>query len=86
MAAYRYGISVGDIEELAEKQDNSCAICGTHRDDIPHAAFKYNPLVIDHDHKTGKVRGLLCPTCNNMLGHAKDNIQVLASAITYLTR
>ena len=84
-AASRYGVSVGDIEALAEKQGNRCAICDTHKDDIPHTAFKYNPLVIDHDHSTGAVRGLLCPTCNSMLGHAKDDVSILAGAIKYLT-
>jgi hypothetical protein len=84
-AAARYGVSIGDIEALAEKQGHSCAICGTHKDDIVHASFKYNPLVIDHDHATGAVRGLLCSTCNNMLGHAKDDVNLLANAIAYLT-
>ena len=83
--AARYGSTVGDIEALAEKQENSCAICGTHRDDIVHASFKYNPLVVDHDHATGAVRGLLCSTCNSLLGHAKDDVHILASAIAYLT-
>jgi hypothetical protein len=71
---------------MKEEQGNRCAICKTHADDIPHATFKYNPLVIDHCHSTGHVRGLLCPTCNNMLGHAKDNVAVLAAAIEYLSR
>ena len=84
-AAKRYGCTVGDIAALAEKQGNRCAICNTHRNDITHASFKYNPLVIDHDHSTGAVRGLLCPTCNNLLGHAKDNVATLAGAIAYLT-
>lgn len=84
-AAARYGVTVGDIEALAEKQGHRCAVCDTHKDDIPHASFKHNPLVIDHCHSTGKVRGLLCPTCNIMLGHAKDNVRLLSRAITYLS-
>ncbi len=85
-AAARYGVSVGFITELVERQNHCCAICGTHQDDIPHATFKHNPLVIDHDHETGEVRGLLCPTCNNGLGHFKDSVKTLANAISYLTR
>ena len=84
-AASRYGVTVGDIEELRVSQDNSCAICGIPADEIPHKTFKYNPLVIDHDHITGKVRGLLCPTCNSLLGHAKDSEGILQAAIRYLT-
>lgn len=85
-AARRYGLTVGDIESLKATQGNRCAICKTHADDIPHATFKHNPLVIDHDHLTGRVRGLLCPTCNLVLGHAKDNVTLLADAISYLTK
>lgn len=84
-AASRYGLSIGEVLALAEKQGHCCAICGTHKDDIPHEAFKHNPLVIDHDHETGRVRGLLCPSCNLVLGHAKDDVKVLAQAISYLT-
>lgn len=85
-AAARYGLTVGEVEAIAEKQRHCCAICGVHKDDIPHSAFKHNPLVIDHDHATGEVRGLLCPSCNLILGHAKDDVNVLAKAIAYLTR
>ena len=84
-SAARYGVTVGDIERIKEDQGNRCAICKTHADDIPHASFKHNPLVIDHCHTTGQVRGLLCPTCNVMLGHAKDNVALLSAAITYLS-
>ena len=85
MAAARYGITVGEVERMKEDQDNRCAICKTHAEDIPHASFKHNPLVIDHCHTTGHIRGLLCPTCNSMLGHAKDNVAILSAAITYLS-
>lgn len=79
-------MTVGDIEKLKEEQGNRCAICGTHADDIPHANFKHNPLVIDHCHTTGKVRGLLCPTCNSGLGHFHDDVGKLANAIAYLSK
>jgi hypothetical protein len=80
----RYNVSLEYIEELKQKQECKCAICGIHEDDIEHKAFKHNPLVIDHDHESGAVRGLLCSGCNSLLGHAKDNPQVLIQAVAYL--
>jgi Recombination endonuclease VII len=41
---------------------------------------------IDHDHVTDEPRGLLCPNCNLLLGHAHDSAEILAKAISYLTR
>ena len=52
---------------------NLCCICGEKQE-----------LVIDHDHRTGKVRGLLCGSCNKGLGFFKDNKKYLNSAIKYL--
>jgi hypothetical protein len=83
-AARRYNITVGEIDAMRERQDNSCAICKTKAEDIPHASFTTNPLVVDHCHTTGKVRGLLCPTCNAGLGHFKDSFSMLLSAASYI--
>ena len=41
-------------------------------------------LAVDHNHTTGKVRGLLCSNCNTLLGKAKDNVNILQAAIDYL--
>ena len=85
-AAKRYNITVGAVEELHIKQKDCCAICGIHSSDIPHKQFTHNPLVIDHCHSTGEVRGLLCPTCNSGLGHFKDNPEMLISAAQYILK
>lgn len=69
-----YGLQKGEAQLLLEKQNNVCAICNTFSD-------KWH---IDHDHITLKIRGILCPSCNLLLGHAKDNINILAKAIVYL--
>lgn len=65
--------------ELYELQRGRCAICRT-----PHKA-RLAPLVIDHDHATGCVRGLLCATCNTALGQFQDRVDVLRRAVEYLT-
>ena len=75
---YQYGISLKDFEYLLVKQGSQCAICG-------------NPLldkttVIDHDHLSGKIRGILCRLCNIGLGSFLDNPYVLNKAREYLER
>lgn len=75
-----YGISLEDFEDMLQSQSNRCAICGfsfdyTRQSKGPH---------VDHDHKTGKVRMILCRFCNNLLGYANDDVRILESAITYL--
>ncbi len=69
-----YGISYEDYNSMLEKQNYSCLICRS----------KPETLHVDHCHKTGKVRGLLCSTCNTALGHAKDDIEILKKMIEYL--
>lgn len=67
-----------DYENLLEKQNYACAICGITTEEID------KKLVIDHDHETLKVRGLLCWRCNSGLGFFQDNQAHLAMAIEYL--
>lgn len=57
-----YGLTWQEYEGLYDKQRGSCAICGILQDDLKQR------LAVDHDHKTGEVRGLLCFRCNLMLG------------------
>lgn len=72
-----------DGEHLLRKQKGRCGICHAalfrgHR----HARAAH----LDHDHKTGHVRGWLCSTCNVGLGHFCDNVKLLQSAVKYLKR
>lgn len=72
-----YGVPVGSYKRLYEAQDGRCYICR-------RATGKTRRLAVDHDHKTGKVRGLLCGTCNKMLGHARDDPSFFGWAMAYL--
>lgn len=76
-----FGIAIEDFEERLAIQNGQCAICGhTDRSDP-----KFFP-VVDHCHKTGRVRGLLCVNCNHGLGKFKDDAGRLLSAVSYLHR
>ena len=69
-----------DYETLLDKQNNACAICGITAQEIG------KKLIIDHNHETLKIRGLLCWRCNSGLGFFKDSQSHLAMAIEYLVK
>jgi hypothetical protein len=71
----RYGITIDRYDAMYEQQEGKCAICRAEDSD---------QFAVDHCHKTGKVRGLLCRSCNLGIGQLKDDIEVLSNAITYL--
>ena len=73
-----YGLTQLDVRRMREDQLGGCAIC--HRELRPVMEH------VDHDHKTGRVRGLLCGRCNLGLGHFLDDPGLLLSAMTYLKR
>lgn len=74
----KYGITIEDYNKMFDLQKGKCAICGSHQDNLKFV------LCVDHDHTTGKVRGLLCHNCNAGIGNLKDNIDLLSKAIEYL--
>ena len=76
-----YGLSLEDYNTMLKDQNHKCAICGTDEVD----AFK-SLLFVDHDHETGKVRGLLCHHCNTALGKFKDSTEILKQAIAYVEK
>lgn len=76
----KYGITLDKYIELFNFQNGCCAICRRSEKDM------LKSLCIDHNHLTGKIRGLLCHNCNNMLGHAKDDFIILENAILYLNQ
>lgn len=74
----RYGITVADYDRMFTEQGGKCAIC--------RGDSCYENLAVDHDHKTGAIRGLLCQNCNAGIGNLKDDPLVLEAAIAYLRR
>ena len=78
-----YGVSLEDYARMLNEQGGVCAICGqpeTAKDRIGNP----KDLGVDHDHATGKVRGLLCARCNTALGLLGDNAMLASQAAQYL--
>lgn len=71
-----YGISSDDYYKILDGQSGGCAICGKNTNG--------DMLAVDHDHKNGEVRGLLCHRCNTALGLVDDCAEVLRKMIAYL--
>lgn len=78
----QFGIDRTEYDELLVSQEDGCAICG--RSSSGSSQFKR--LVVDHDHTTGKVRGLLCDPCNRGIGLLQDDPSVIQKAIDYLNK
>ena len=74
-----YGITLFDIERMKDEQDGKCSICLTEFILIPSKR-----ICVDHDHKTGEVRGILCASCNTALGLLKDDVDRMTRAVQYL--
>jgi hypothetical protein len=72
-----YKISVEEYDKLYELQNGKCKVCGG----INNSGRR---LSIDHDHKTGKIRGLLCIKCNSAIAQVNDNINLLLKLAIYL--
>ena len=70
----KFGLTVEEYSAMIEKQDNKCKICGCDMNK-PH---------VDHNHKTGKVRHLLCHQCNTALGLLKEDTRILQNMISYI--
>lgn len=76
----KYKLTQEDVILMHEKRNFKCDICNQNTN------HRYDKLCVDHCHKTDKVRGLLCFSCNTLLGNAKDSIEILKNAIKYLEK
>lgn len=79
----KYGLTPQEFSSLLESQESECLICSSKLEDM----FKHTEgkrAVVDHCHDTGKVRGILCGTCNTGIGNLQDSTKLLEKAIEYL--
>jgi len=86
----KYNITIKEYKKRLEQQKNRCAICGINFDILKKIKLNQVPGIgnprIDHNHKTGKIRGLLCDDCNTALGSFQDNPLILIKAAKYLKK
>lgn len=80
----RYGISVEDFHKMMEVQEGKCLICSFEFCVSAEMSDLFKVACIDHCHDSGKVRGLLCRSCNSGLGQFKDSAALLEEAAKYL--
>lgn len=79
----RFNISIDDYNKMFLKQRGVCKICGNPETQTDKKG-KLKWLVVDHNHDTGEIRGLLCSACNKGIGLLGDSIPTLESAVKYL--
>src|SRR5258708_1372060 len=83
-----YGISMDEYSALSHAQDDVCAICKrpeAYRPGRSKRTENVKPMLhVDHDHATGKIRGLLCSRCNNALGNLQDDPKRIKAMLKYL--
>ena len=77
---YYYGITLPQYNSILEKQGGGCAICGS----INNKGGVGKSLCVDHDHDSGKIRGILCSTCNRAIGQFNDDVETVKQAVAYL--
>ena len=79
-----FGLSLGEYDSMLDAQGGVCLICGG----TEGRKYRGVPtrLAVDHDHKTGKVRGLLCYRCNSVLAFVNDDVDLLQTHINYINK
>lgn len=78
----KYGCTLEQYNAMLVAQEGKCNIC----DKLHNPAVKRGRLFVDHDHKTGAIRGLLCGACNSALGYFLDDTRIMSEAIAYIIR
>jgi hypothetical protein len=80
----KYGLTSAEYDAMCRAQNNRCAVC--RNPETAKYKGRLKRLAVDHDHVTGRVRGLLCQACNVLLGNCRENVLTLQAAIQYLLR
>lgn len=88
---WKYGLTQQEFRKILALQEGKCAVCGTQSSDVERPGFtrsgkKNKGLVVDHDHNTGAIRGLLCDRCNRAIGLLRESAMVLAKAAAYVEK
>ena len=79
-----YNITLDEFKNISINQEDKCAICYVHISEISGKHKK--TLCVDHCHKTGKVRGLLCDKCNRAIGLLNEDISIIKNAMRYIIK
>lgn len=75
---HKYKMTVSEYDQLLESQNGCCFVCKRTPEQLGKRLF------VDHNHSTGKVRGLLCPRCNSLLSAFNENVALACNAVEYL--
>ena len=81
-----YGIDLTQYIDMQEEQCGKCAICGNPETEMDSRSGEARDLAVDHNHKTGQIRALLCRGCNQGLGNFQEDLSRLEAAVSYLKR
>lgn len=81
----RHGITPEHYASMLKKQNGVCAICENEERRISRSG-EIQPLVVDHNHRTGEVRSLLCHDCNVAIGFIEENPAIALAMVSYLTK
>lgn len=81
----KYGLTLDELQHMEYSTGNRCQICGkSPNEQKPHWRSGTHSLFVDHCHKTGKVRGLLCRNCNTAIGLMNDDPELMMKMIDYI--
>jgi hypothetical protein len=81
---FKYGIDLEEYDNILKSQGGRCGICETTENTSAYGVNNSSAFSVDHCHKTGKVRGLLCNQCNRGIGMLGDTVESLEKALKYL--
>lgn len=81
-----FGMSFIQYQEMLNHQNGVCAICSNPETRIVARSGKISELAVDHCHRTGKIRGLLCAKCNTAIGLLNEDINIINNCVNYLMK